>query len=289
MAEPLRATPPPVLGRPRQPGKLRTTLVNLATLVVFVLCLGGLDAEWSQLAEAPAQALLYGGLMVRGILNNPFTEPYSEYWSMAFDYMMDSLAMAWIGTIIAAVLSLPIGFLAASNVAPRWLVFLTRQALNIIRTVPDLIFAIVIMIPVYGLGPLAGAFALGLGSIGTLGKLTAEAIEGIPPATVDAVRATGARPLQVMRWGVLPQVLPEIAAFWLYRFEVNIRAGAILGAVGAGGIGSLLTNLFNVREWDRIGIALTVIVLITVVVDSISGSVRHRIIAGPNSKTPVRV
>ena len=280
---------PPVLGRPRRPGKLRATLINLGALLVVVICLGGLDADWSQLADAPAQALLYGNLMVRGVLNNPVSEPYSEYWLMALEYMGDSLAMAWMGTMIAAIISLPVGFIAASNIAPRWLVFLTRQALNVIRTVPDVIFAIVIMIPVYGLGPLAGAFALGLGSIGTLGKLTAEAIEGIPPATVDAVRATGARPLQVMRWGVLPQVMPEIAAFWLYRFEVNIRAGAILGAVGAGGIGSLLINLFSVREWDRIGIALTVVVLVTVIVDSISGAVRHRIISGAPTRTTAPV
>jgi len=280
---------PPVLGRPRRPGKLRATLINLGALLVVVICLGGLDADWSQLADAPAQALLYGNLMVRGVLNNPVSEPYSEYWLMALEYMGDSLAMAWMGTMIAAIISLPVGFIAASNIAPRWLVFLTRQALNVIRTVPDVIFAIVIMIPVYGLGPLAGAFALGLGSIGTLGKLTAEAIEGIPPATVDAVRATGARPLQVMRWGVLPQVMPEIAAFWLYRFEVNIRAGAILGAVGAGGIGSLLINLFSVREWDRIGIALTVVVLVTVIVDSISGAGNDAVADGAPTRTTVPV
>ncbi|MGB4778254.1 phosphonate ABC transporter, permease protein PhnE [Microbacterium sp.] len=272
--------------RPTPPSRLGRTLWELAALGVFALCVSGLDADWETLAQAPASAWEYTQLMVRGILNNPFAQPYSEYWLTAIEYMMASLAMAWIGTAIAAVLSLPVGLLAARNVSPAWVVFPVRQVLNAIRAVPDLIFAIVIMIPVFGLGPLAGALALGLGSIGTIGKLTAEAIEGVPPATIDAVRATGARQVQVLRWGVIPQVAPEIASFWLYRFEVNIRAGAILGAVGAGGIGSLLSQLFRLRDWDRIGIALFTIIAITMIVDAISGAVRHRIIG--NEEPPGR-
>lgn len=270
--------------RPKPPSRLWRTLIELAALGVFALCVSGLSVDWAMLADAPAYAVQYTGLMIQGVLHNPFAEPYSEYWLMALEYMGASLAMAWIGTIIAAILSLPIGFLAARNVAPAWVVFIVRQVLNAIRAVPDLIFAIIVMIPVFGLGPLAGAFALGLGSIGTLGKLTAETIESVPPTTVDAVRATGARPLQVLRWGVLPQVMPEVAAFWLYRFEVNIRAGAILGAVGAGGIGSLLSQLFRLRDWDRIGVALVVIILVTMLVDMLSGAVRQRIIAGAAPK-----
>jgi phosphonate transport system permease protein len=97
---------------------------------------------------------------------------------------------------------------------------------------------------------------------------------------VEALRSSGARPLQVLRWGVLPQVLPEIVAFWLYRFEVNIRASAILGVVGAGGIGSLLSRVFDARDWDRVGIALVVIIGVTMIVDQLSAMLRHRIISG---------
>ena len=134
--------------------------------------------------------------------------------------------------------------------------FVVRQVLNAIRAVPELVFAIVVVMPIFGLGPVTGAIALGIGSVGTLGKLTSEVIEGIDPGPVEAARASGARPLQIIRWGVLPQALPETVAFWLYRFEINIRAGAILGVVGAGGIGSLLSSLFGRRLWDRIGLTL---------------------------------
>ena len=103
---------------------------------------------------------------------------------------------------------------------------------------------------------------------------------GMPPRSKEATRSTGAGTLQTLRWAVTPQILPEVIAFWLYRFEVNIRAGAILGVVGAGGIGSLLSRVFDQRDWDRIGIALIVIILVTMIVDAISGAVRHRIIAG---------
>jgi len=269
--------------RPRRPGKLRYVVVQLAVLALVVVCTAGLDANWARLLEAPAAAWTYGSLMVRGILQNPFADPHAEYWLTALELMGQSLAMAWVGTVIAAALSFPLGFLAASNIAPRWIVIPVRQLLNAIRAIPDVILVIVVMVPVFGLGPVSGALALGVGSVGTLGKLASEAIEGIQPGPVEAVRASGARPLQVVRWGVVPQVMPEIVAFWLYRFEVNIRAGAILGVVGAGGIGSYIGRAFDARDWDRIGIALLVVVVVTMLVDALSGLARHRVIAGPGT------
>jgi len=272
--------PRPQTTRPAPPKKWRVLTIELIALAIVLLCLSAIEIKWERLAQFPENFVTYTGLMLRGALNNPFEEPYAEYWLTSLEFMGQSLAMAWVGTVIGALLSFPIGFLAASNTAPRWIVVPTRQVLNAIRTVPDVIFAIVIMVPIFGLGPLPGALALGVGSIGTLGKLTSEVIEGIDTGPVESVRSSGANPLQVMRWAILPQVMPEVIAFWLYRFEVNIRAGAILGVVGAGGIGSLLSRVFDQRDWDRIGIALIVIILVTMIVDAISGAVRHRIIAG---------
>jgi len=274
----------PAPARPVPPPRWRLVLVELAALALVLVCLAGLQIKWERLADLPASIGLYTSLMVRGLLNNPFSEPWSGYWLVSLEFMAQSLAMAWIGTVIGAMLSFPLGFLAASNTAPRWVVIPIRQLLNAIRAVPDVIFAIVIMVPIVGLTPMSGTLALAFGSIGTLGKLTSEAIEGIQPGPVEAVRSSGAGPLQLLRWGVAPQIMPEVIAFWLYRFEVNIRAGAILGVVGAGGIGSLLSNLFGQREWDRIGIALFVIVAVTMIVDAISGAIRHRVIAGAPSR-----
>lgn len=284
-------TRPPAAGpvdgdRPKRPNPWRQVTGSLVTAVVVVLCVVTVDAQWARLSEAPGILGDYLRLMTRGVLRNPMADPYTDYWSKAFEYMVESLQMAWIGTLVGAVLSFPAAFLAARNVSPRPVVFVTRQVLNVIRAIPELILAIAIMLPIFGLGPLAGALALGVGSVGTLGKLGSEVIEAVDPRPVEAVAATGARRLHVLAWGVLPQALPEIVALWLYRFEINIRAGAILGAVGAGGIGSILTQLFEARLWDRIGITLFLVIAVTVLVDQLSARVRHRIIAG-GGKDPV--
>ena len=198
--------------------------------------------------------------------------------------MIESIHMAWIGTLIGAVFSLPLAFLAAENVSPKPVVFVTRQVLNAIRAVPELVLAIIVMLPIFGLGPVAGTMALGVHSIGTLGKLTSEVIEGAEPGPVEAAVASGARPFQILRSATVPQVMPEIVAFWLYRFEINIRAGAVLGVLGAGGIGSLLSSILSRRLWERAGITLLVIILVTVLVDALSARLRSRIIGGPSSE-----
>jgi len=283
MTVPARPTPAPRRGappRPSAPSRLRYTITQLAVLVLVIVCIVLVEAKWDRLLEVPALSVNYGGLMIEGVVQNPFSEPYSRYWSDAIGLMFESLQIAWIGTVFGAIFSFPVGFLAASNVAPRGVVIVTRQILNIIRAVPELVLAIAIMLPIFGLGPLAGALAIGVGSIGTLGKLTSEAIEAVPTGPGEATRSTGASTLQTLRWAVTPQILPEVIAFWLYRFEINIRASAILGILGAGGVGSLLAQVFERRDWERIGITLTVIIVVTVIVDQISGSVRHRVISG---------
>lgn len=271
--------------RPQEPSKLRATLGAIA-LVLVVLGGGVLaDADWGSLTSFFTEGWRYFGLMVQGVLQNPFSEPYAGYWSSAFSGMLESIYMAWIGTMIGAVLSIPFGFLAARNVSHPVVVQITRVVLNVIRTVPELVFAIILMLPIFGFGVNAGALALGVGAVGTLGKLTAEALEGIDTGPVESARAVGANGAEILRWAFWTQVLPEVLAFWLYRFEINIRASAILGIIGAGGIGQLLSQAFRYREWDFIGILFVVIVVVTLIVDSISGAVRHRIIAGQKAKS----
>ncbi|MEX1178353.1 MAG: phosphonate ABC transporter, permease protein PhnE [Nitriliruptor sp.] len=268
--------------RPTPPDKTRRTVAMVALASVILLCFWLVESRWSRLPEFPFDFARYLGFMAEGVFANPVgDETLTGFWTNAAALMIESLHMAWIGTIIGAIFSLPMGFLAARNVSPRPVVAASRAVLNAIRAIPELIWAIMIMLPVFGLGPVSGAMALGINSIGTLGKLTSEVIEGIDPGPVEAARASGARQLQILRWGTLPQVMPEVVAFWLYRFEINIRAGAILGVVAAGGIGSLLSSVLGRRLWERAGIMLAVIVLVTIAVDMISARLRRRIIAGP--------
>lgn len=266
--------------RPTPPSKLWPTIWLLVSVVVVVVAVWLVDAKWARMLDLPGAVGNYVGLIGQGVLNNPLADPWSGYWSLATEKMLESVQMAWIGTLIGAVLSLPLGFLAARTLAPPAVVVVVRQVLNAIRAIPEVVLAIVFIMPIFGLGPVTGALALGIGSIGTLGKLTAEAIEAIDPGPVEASLASGARPLQRIRRAIIPQALPEILAFWLYRFEINIRASAVLGVIGAGGIGSLLSQLFNKREWGQIGVTLVVIIIVTIVIDSISGAIRARIIEG---------
>jgi len=150
--------------------------------------------------------------------------------------------------------------------------------------VPELVLAIIVMLPIFGLGPVAGTMALGIHSIGTLGKLTSEVIEGAERGPVEAALSSGAKPFQILRHATVPQVMPEVVAFWLYRFEINIRAGAVLGVLGAGGIGSLLSSILSRRLWERAGITLLVVILVTILVDWISARLRARIIGGSSAE-----
>jgi phosphonate transport system permease protein len=257
--------------RPSPPSRWRRNLAWLAVGVLLIWALLSGELPYHRLLSLP------GGLA--DVLGEMLIFPDWSYVPTAWEGMVESVQMAWIGTVIGAALSLPLGFLGAKNVSGGVLSIVIRQVLNAIRAFPELVLA-VLLIPPLGLGAVTGAVALGLHSMGTLGKLTAEVIEGIDPGPVEAARASGANQVQTLRWGVLPQVLPEIVAFWLYRFEINVRASAVLGVVAAGGVGQSLVNTVTYREWSKAGMLLVVIVVTVILIDLVSARIRRRIIEG---------
>ena len=264
--------------RPRKPSALQRNLLFIGVGAAFLWAGLGVGITWDRLVNLPSRLVDIFGRM--------FLPPDWSFWETATEAMVESIAMAWVGTIIGAALSLPMGFLAARNVSGGVLSTMARLVLDGIRAVPELILAIVVFVPIAGLGAMAGALAIGIHSIGTLGKLSSEAIESIDPGPVEAARATGSSRVAQQRWGVIPQVLPEIVAFWLYRFEINLRAAAVLGIVGAGGIGALLANTLTYRRWDKAGMTVLVVIVGTILVDQASGWVRRRIIEGAEVRPP---
>jgi phosphonate transport system permease protein len=270
--------PSQVRSRPLPPSHRRRDAWIVATAIVVAWAGLALPIDLADLLELPSGvARVFSEMYLQG-------GPDWSYLPNALNAMIESLQMAWVGTIIGAAISLPLGFLGAKNVSSGLVSNVVRVILNAIRAFPEIILAIAIFIPIAGLGAVAGALAIGVHSAGTLGKLTAEAIEGIDAGPVEAARATGARGSQVQRWGVLPQVLPELIGFWLYRFEINIRAGAVLGVVGAGGIGFLLDQTIKFGRFPQAGMAILVVIVATIVVDGISGTVRRRVIEGSGGK-----
>ncbi len=259
--------------RPTRPFNVAkwVTLGVWAALVLWSIL--GLDIKWSRLLEAPADLYRIFELM--------FTQLQASDLGRCLRAMWDSIAMAWLGTLIAAVFAVPLGFLAAENLVPRWFSFLVRQLFNILRAVPELILVLA-LIPVLGLTPTAGIMAIAIGSVGTLGKLISEIVEGVDRGPIEAADSVGATQLQRLRWAVIPQTMPEVASFVLYRFEINIRVSSVLGVLGIGGIGQILNDSLRFKEWGLAGMALIVVVVTTILIDTVSGAVRRRILAGPS-------
>jgi len=190
---------------------------------------------------------------------------------------LQTLQIAVVGTTVAALLALPLGFLSARNVAPASLFYPARTLLNFFRSIDTMVYALFFVASV-GLGPFPGVLAVVTYTVMTLAKLYSEAIEGIEPGPVEAIAATGASRLQVLRFGVLPQVLPLFASYVLYRLETNIRAATILGFVGAGGIGFYIQTYLRMINYPAASAVLLVLVAMVMGVDFASSRLRARIV-----------
>jgi len=196
--------------------------------------------------------------------------------------LFETFNMALLATIIGSTLALFLSFLAAKNTSPNSLVFFTiRRILEFFRGVPEIIFAI-LFVWVLGIGPLAGIIAMTLHTTGSLGKLFSEVHENSNNKPIDALKASGGNWLSEMKFGLLPQVLPNLISYVLLRFEINIRASTILGFVGAGGIGQELYLVINFNYYEEVSAIILLIILTVVSIDLFSGYLRKNIIGIEN-------
>ncbi|MEN5072573.1 phosphonate ABC transporter, permease protein PhnE [Isoptericola cucumis] len=192
------------------------------------------------------------------------------------ELLVETLQMAIVGTVLGAVLSLIVAFGAASNIAPRWLYYPTRWVMNVIRSLPDLVFALMFVSAV-GLGPFAGILAMTVGSIGSIGKVFAEAMEAVDDGPVTAMQAVGSSRRQVVQYGVLPQAGPMLVSYTLLLFEGNVRGATILGMVGAGGIGLELTTAMKMYDYGHLSAIVICIIVLVTVIDQASAVIRRKI------------
>jgi phosphonate transport system permease protein len=190
--------------------------------------------------------------------------------------VLETLQIAIIGTTAGVMLAFPLGFLAAGNVVHPLVRALVRTFLNAVRSIPLILYALFFVAAV-GLGPLAGTLATAIYSAGMLGKFFSEAVEAIDERQVEGVLATGAGQLQALRYAVLPQVAPHFMAYILYRFELNVREGTILGLVGAGGIGFYITLYMRSFEYGRVATLTLVILAMIAAIDALSSYLRARL------------
>ncbi|MFG1277568.1 phosphonate ABC transporter, permease protein PhnE [Xanthobacter autotrophicus] len=190
----------------------------------------------------------------------------------------ETLAIAFLGTLLGALVAFPFGFLAAKNVIPNIFAhFAVRRLLDTVRGVDRLIWAL-IFVTVVGLGPFAGILAIATASFAELGKLFSEAVEALDRKPVEGIVSTGGSEVEAVRFGMLPQVLPVLASQLLYYFESNARQSTIVGIVGAGGLGLHLAEQIRVLEWQKVSFLILMMLVMVAVIDFISSRLRFSII-----------
>jgi phosphonate transport system permease protein len=199
-------------------------------------------------------------------------------WKKWLGLMGETLLMAYVGTLLGGCAALALCFLASKNITPNnTVVFATRRLLEFSRTVPEMVFALIFVVA-FSLGPLPGILALAIHTTGALGKLFAEVVENIDMKPVDGVISTGGTWLHKVRFAVLPQVASNFASYALLRFEINVRGAAVLGFVGAGGIGQTLLEVIRKFYYADVSAVLVMIITTVMLIDAITERVRHRLL-----------
>ena len=208
--------------------------------------------------------------IVNGIAFFRFLAPPD--WS-AFPQMIEpalqSVLIAFLGTVFGTLLAIVFALLAASNISNKWVRMVARFLIGFERSVPEIVI-LLLLIAAFGLGAMPGIICLALGCVGMIGKLLADVIEELDPLMIDAIDSVGAHKLQVIGFGVMPQIMPNLISYALYRFEINIRLSVILGAVGAGGIGYEVDYAFNMLQYHRAFTGMLVIIIMVFIIERIS-------------------
>jgi len=242
----------------------------LAIAGIAIFSVWWLEIPFSQIGPGLASLAKFIALM--------FPPSSGGHLDLLLKAMGETLAIAFLGTLIASVVAFPVSFLAARNTAPHGGIrFAIRRCLDTIRGVDALIWALV-FVGVVGLGPFAGILAIAVSDTGALGKLFSEAIESTEPRARESVLASGGTGLLAVRFGLLPQVLPIIAGQILYYFESNVRSATIIGIVGAGGIGLQLSEQIRTYDFDQVAFAVIMILVTVASIDWISSKLRFVII-----------
>jgi phosphonate transport system permease protein len=253
--------------------------------VLFVLCViaAGITAKFDviTLLNGLPRTTDFLRQMVPAIHVSTFARDVSE-WYWGFGHWMNSLLstllMAYLATVLGTLIGGALSFFAARNLARHYVIYwITRRVLEIARTVPDIVWALMFVFA-FGIGPLPGVLAITVHTIGAQGKLFAEVNENISPLPIDGVRSSGGNWFHEMRFGVLPQVLPNFMSYSFWRIELNVRSATIVGFVGAGGIGHDLFTSIQLLYFADAGAILLIVVVTIMLIDMISEKFRHRVI-----------
>ncbi|KAB2460666.1 MULTISPECIES: phosphonate ABC transporter, permease protein PhnE [unclassified Bacillus (in: firmicutes)] len=253
---------------PKPPSKLK----HMLTFILVILLLWGSSVQ----VDASFSKLVIGFPNMMDLLKE-MVPPDWSYFQVITTAMLDTIRMAIIGTTLGAILAIPLALFAASNVfTSTFLYGPARLVLNFIRTIPDLLLA-AIFVAIFGIGPLPGILALTFFSIGLVAKLLYESIESIDPGPLEAMTAVGANKVQWIVYGVIPQVKAHFVSYVLYTFEVNVRAAAVLGLVGAGGIGLYYDRTLGFLQYEQTASIIIYTLVVVLLIDYVSTLLREKL------------
>jgi phosphonate transport system permease protein len=243
-------------------------LLWLGVLVYLILAIGSIEVNWARLSEGMAR----GGRFIMA-----FTQPdFSARWDDLVIGFQESLTMALTSTVVGVLLSIPLAIGAASNLSTPPVYLFCRSVIAISRTLNEIIVAI-FLVAMFGFGTFAGFLTLTFATLGFMAKLLAEDMEEVSAVQLDALRSVGAGFTQRLVFGVLPQVMPRFIGLSLYRLDINFRESAVIGIVGAGGIGATLNTAMDRYEFDVAAAVILVIIAIVMVAEYFSGIIRRKL------------
>lgn len=256
----------------------KSWIFQLAAALIFVVLMA-----WSS-STIDFKGVTDGGTDVAksifmGILQ-PDTELLFNFTNKGVPYLLlETMCIAFLGTIVGAILAIPISFLSASNIMPKPIAVIGRVIIMAIRTIPAFVYGLM-FIRVTGPGAFAGLLTMSVCSIGMISKMYIESIEDIDTKILESLDACGCTTFQKIRFGILPQLMPDFASTIIYRFDMNLRDATVLGLVGAGGIGAPLIFAMNAYKWNQVGAILAGLIVLVLIIEWLSGKIRIKLARG---------
>lgn len=259
----------------RQP---RTWIYQILIILILMVAL-----VWSsstiQINHTENDGLQVAKRIISGIFH-PDTKFLFNMSRQGVPYLLlETMCIAFLGTVVGAVLAVPLAFASATNIVPKPIALIGRFLIMAIRTVPAFVYGLM-LIMVTGPGPFAGLLTMSLCSIGMLSKMYIETIEDLDKRILESLDACGCTTFQKIRYGILPQLFPNFASTFIYRFDMNLRDATVLGLVGAGGIGAPLIFAMSSYRWSEVGAILTGLIILVLIVEFFSNKIRNKLARG---------
>ena len=256
----------------------KTWLFQIAAALIFVVLMA-----WSTSAVDFKGVSDGGSDIVKSILGGiikPDTSLLFNLTNQGVPYLLlETMCIAFLGTIVGAVLAIPIAFISASNIVPKPIALIGRMIIMAVRTIPAFVYGLM-FIRVTGPGAFAGLLTMSLCSIGMISKMYIDSIEDIDTRILESLDACGCTTFQKIRFGILPQLMPDFASTIIYRFDMNLRDATVLGLVGAGGIGAPLIFAMNAYKWNQVGAILAGLIVLVLIIEWLSGKIRVKLARG---------